>query len=97
MARNRTLPNYPTTQLSNYPIHERSDKAVHERSDKAIDERSDKKGGRLSFDGLPWCTGRVWGRLCVSPQGADRTKLTDVGASTVPRAPVQIGQTKRFS
>ena len=32
-------------------------------------------GGRLSFDGLPWCTGRVTVGSIVFPQGAERPKL----------------------
>src|SRR5207247_8963210 len=42
-------------------------------------------GGRLSFDRLPWCTGRVLGRAFLSPQVAERTRLPRERASEVPR------------
>jgi hypothetical protein len=32
-------------------------------------------GGRLSFDRLPWCTGRVYGGIVFPPQVATGTRL----------------------
>jgi len=60
------------------PIHQHTNDArTHQYADSPIHRsragRYRQVGGALSRP--PWCTGRSWGRLCVSPQGAKRTKL----------------------
>src|SRR5580765_4014961 len=45
-------------------------------------------GGQRS---APQCTGRCEGRLCVFPQGAERTKLSPLRASVVPRGDYASG------
>src|SRR5439155_2237784 len=36
--------------------------------------------------GLPWCTGRLFGRFFSFPQGAGRKRLPSITASEMPRA-----------